>query len=213
MSYQLSDKNMFYIHHISQVFDTTGQKFIYEQKGFDNRTQSFKIIFQIAEALQVLKQLNLCHGNLKPSNIGIDSKRQAKIMDFSVEVNFDPEYSAPELIQTKQRTHECDIYSLGLIGFYLFSGKQPFLGLENKYEIPNQPEFVEYFPKCDQYKGLKFDDQIMNFFTKCCKKNPKERITIEELIKWLDQPAFPEKYYVEIMKQQEQKMEEEYKAE
>ena len=91
------------------------------------------------------------HRDLKPSNILINRDGLVKIVDFGIasatsgtdstltqtgSIVGSPAYLAPERVDDEEVTARCDIYSLGIIAYYLLSGKLPYRG--STMEVLNQ---------------------------------------------------------------------------
>jgi serine/threonine-protein kinase len=85
------------------------------------------------------------HRDLKPSNILMNEKGLVKIVDFGIasatsqaDANLTltqqgsiigtPAYISPERARGLEADHRSDIYALGVIAYYLFVGKLPYLG-------------------------------------------------------------------------------------
>ncbi|HEV7765352.1 MAG TPA: serine/threonine-protein kinase [Thermoanaerobaculia bacterium] len=87
----------------------------------------------IAAGLMAAHAKGILHRDLKPANVMIDSRGDARIMDFGLALADDeddgtisgtPAYMAPELINGQQATAQSDLYALGLVMFELFTGKR-----------------------------------------------------------------------------------------
>ena len=152
-----------------------------------------KIIFkQIIAGLQFLHTNNIVHRDIKPSNILIDSNNNIKIIDFGVskilkkgEIMKDycgtTLYMAPEIIERKgYEGYSCDIWSAGVILYNMISGQRPFNAKEN--------DEIEKLILKGEYKELKYiSKDAKDLINKMIVVNPKERITIEEILNhpWL----------------------------
>ncbi len=90
---------------------------------------------QICFGLHAIHDAGILHRDLKPANIIIDSNGRARITDFGIagieedisgsEVRVGtPAYMSPEQITGKEVTTKSDIYSLGLLLYEIYTGKQ-----------------------------------------------------------------------------------------
>ena len=83
---------------------------------------------QLACALQALHAANICHGDVKPSNVLITTDGRVVVLDFGLSSRFDPRdlqtrstvaltprYAAPELFKGKQPSAASDWYSVGVM--------------------------------------------------------------------------------------------------
>ncbi|KAJ5075045.1 aardvark [Anaeramoeba ignava] len=146
---------------------------------------------QIIEGIRVLHSNSIIHRDLKPENILV-CDNQPKITDFGISkvrehtlkvtsttVSFG--FSAPELFQ-KENIYDtsCDIFSLSMILYEIFSKKKPF-GNENPMMITvkviqgERPEFSQNFPK-----------ELSELIKKGWSSNPKERCTLNKFTQCLE---------------------------
>lgn len=98
-----------------------------------------KIIEQIAKGLQALHRQEMIHQDLRPENVMIDKYGTVKIIDFGstrvegiVDINVylkethilgTTQYAAPEYFVGELGTAKSDMFSLGLIMYYILSDK------------------------------------------------------------------------------------------
>ena len=99
-----------------------------------------EVVFKCVRALAFAHALGLTHRDIKPGNILVNSGSDIKIADFGAAINRvsdrtiianvgSPAYMAPELVTaTAQASHLTDIYALGVVMYYLLTGKLPFTG-------------------------------------------------------------------------------------
>jgi len=107
--------------------------------------EALSILLQLVTALEVVHKANFSHNDLKPANVLFNPLTKiARIFDFglSTEVGLDgivseccgsPLFMAPEVItQTKRRNaFFADIWSLGLIFYYMLVGDLPWSGVDS----------------------------------------------------------------------------------
>jgi serine/threonine protein phosphatase PrpC/tRNA A-37 threonylcarbamoyl transferase component Bud32 len=100
------------------------------------------IVEQIAKGLHALHRMDMLHQDLRPENIMLDKSGTVKIIDFGAvsvaglnEAELDtPDthllgtalYSAPEYFLGEPGSVQSDIFSLGVISYFLLSGKYPY---------------------------------------------------------------------------------------
>src|SRR5690606_36254683 len=99
-----------------------------------------KILRKIIEGIAYLHKQGIIHRDIKPENILIndeDGKITIKIIDFglskviphSQKTNIlvgTLSYSAPEVVGKKTYNNKVDIWSFGVLAYYLLSGSLPF---------------------------------------------------------------------------------------
>lgn len=98
------------------------------------------IVAQIAKGLQAFHRLEILHQNIQPDNIMIDNDGTVKIIDFgSIKVAgfigspADKEnmlnlgaFNAPEYCLSARGTVKSELFSLGVITYYMLSGRLPY---------------------------------------------------------------------------------------
>jgi serine/threonine protein kinase len=115
-----------------------------------------EIMFKCVRALAFASKLGLTHRDIKPGNILHVDGTDIKIADFGAAINKvsdrtminnvgSPAYMSPELITGQaQASAASDIYALGVVMYYLLSGRLPFAGANTMsviYQIVNtEPE-------------------------------------------------------------------------
>ena len=171
---------------------TLGQYFKKKNFNFSER-QASSIMSQIASAVKYLHRYGIVHRDLKPDNIMITQQNDfgvIKIMDFGLSKIVSTQekmvdgygtlsYVAPEVLLRTPYNKEVDIWSMGVILYYMLCGHLPFKG--NK-EVAIAEKIVN--------DDLEFDDEewevrskkVRELIISCLKKEPEERITIDEFI-------------------------------
>ncbi|OHS95779.1 hypothetical protein TRFO_38076 [Tritrichomonas foetus] len=108
-----------------------------QEKKFVDDFQVFHYFRQICSAVEYLHvEKKIVHRDLKAENILIDNHNNIKLIDFGFCRNIDknlmktrcgsPCYSSPELIVGEGYTEKTDIWSLGIVLYFLTTGKVPF---------------------------------------------------------------------------------------
>ena len=127
------------------------------QTGELAASEALEIISQICDALQYAHDEGIIHRDVKPENILLNKKGQAKIADFGLaklvgrpatgytlthagQRMGTPHYMAPEQIEhPNQVDHRADIYSLGVVFYEMLTGELP-LG---RFAPPSQKAAVD----------------------------------------------------------------------
>ena len=171
---------------ILEYIDGPDLKWYLENRPSD-LNERLVILSQICNALSYLHDNKLVHHDLKPANILFTRQGQVKVCDFSLAGSgggllgfmdqaaveqITPMYIAPELIRKEKATKLCDLYSLGIMMYIMFTDKLPFEvdTLQKIYichvsQLPLHPSDVS--PQCPRILG----DIIMKLLS----KNPDDR--------------------------------------
>lgn len=145
---------------------------------------------QLATGLQVLRDNNLIHRDLKPQNLlltSFDENSVLKIADFGFARSLQPRglaetlcgsplYMAPEIMQLQKYDAKADLWSVGAILFQLVTGRTPFTGI-------NQIQLLQNIIKSNELRfppdnNLSYD--CIDLCQKLLRRNPVERLTFEE---------------------------------
>ncbi|MFE6924355.1 serine/threonine-protein kinase [Nocardia sp. NPDC057663] len=102
-----------------------------------------QVLADIAEALHAAHRQKVVHRDVKPENIMITTEGRAKLTDFGIALADEhlnqrltavgytvgsPAYMSPEQVGGEVVGLATDIYSLGVVGYWLLGGRLPFVG-------------------------------------------------------------------------------------
>jgi serine/threonine-protein kinase len=145
--------------------------------------KAIEISRQLCFGLAAIHEAGILHRDLKPANVIIDSRGKARITDFGIagleaevtggEIRVGtPAYMSPEQITGKEVTTKSDIYSLGLLLYEIFTGKQTF----QADSIPDLLQKQQTTAPTNPSEVLKDIDPIVEkTILQCLEKNPTER--------------------------------------
>lgn len=149
---------------------------------------------EVVIALEHLHGLRIAYRDLKPENILIDHAGHVKISDLGFAKRLEdrtytlcgtPEYLAPEIIKREGHGTEVDIWALGVLIYEMLTGLPPYVD-RCPADVFDRILYEDFeFPPC-------FDNDARDLVEKCLKKDPRKRISIEEVKKhkWFDDLDF-----------------------
>ncbi|GFY82249.1 protein kinase superfamily protein [Actinidia rufa] len=150
-----------------------------------------EVVNHTATGLQILRENNLIHRDLKPQNLLLSTNSDnavLKIADFGFARSLQPRglaetlcgsplYMAPEIMQLQKYDAKADLWSVGAILFQLVTGRTPFTGSNQIQLLQNIMKSTELqFPP--EKKNLNPD--CIDLCRKLLRRNPVERLTFEE---------------------------------
>jgi serine/threonine-protein kinase len=116
---------------------------VYNKNKRLKHNQKFKILFDICTGIMAAHAVKVVHRDLKPGNILINSQGKVKVVDFGLAAAANsgdsrltrsgiilgtPAYMSPEQVQGADIDSRTDIYSLGIVMYEMFTGRQPYKG-------------------------------------------------------------------------------------
>jgi serine/threonine protein phosphatase PrpC len=120
------------------------------------------IVDQISKGLRAFHRMEMIHQDLKPENIMIDHNGTVKLVDFGsvrvagiVEIATPVErvnllgtrnYAAPEYAKDRPGSYRSDIFSLGVIGYEMLTGRLPYGEMSSNWTHENPLKGRRYIP-------------------------------------------------------------------
>ncbi|HEX8249703.1 MAG TPA: serine/threonine-protein kinase [Pyrinomonadaceae bacterium] len=145
--------------------------------------KAIEIARQLCFGLAAIHEAGILHRDLKPANVIIDSKGKARITDFGIagleaelkggEIRIGtPAYMSPEQITGREVSPKSDIYSLGLLLYEIFTGKQTF----QADSIPDLLQKQQTTAPTNPSEVLKeINPLVERAILQCLEKAPEER--------------------------------------
>lgn len=164
--------------------------------GSKNLAKIELIISQLVTGIKFLHEIGLVHRDLKPDNVLIEKGFIVKIIDFGLSKvisagerlkdNFGTlVFIAPEILLEKEYSDKVDIWSLGIMAYYLLYGVIPF-GISNYDDtiesVINKIMKAELKFPSNQLSELEYSQRIKKFISEALIKNPDERPSADELV-------------------------------
>lgn len=155
------------------------------------------ILSQILKGLFDIHSLNILHRDLKPANIYITDDAKVKLLDFGLVKMLDystvttkgkivgtPLFMSPEMIEGKVIDYRSDLYSFGVLLYYICTQEYPFQG-ENVFVLLNN--IVKQAPKRISDKFPNISNALENIILKLLEKQPylrpfKDALELQQVI-------------------------------
>ncbi len=191
------DKGRHYII-MQYVEGRTLQDLIDDKRGPMEVKEAGHIIRECAKGLKAAHDHGIVHRDIKPANILVSNAGEIKITDFGLA--FDqgvagqmtqagvilgtPQFMSPEQADGKRGNEQSDIYSLGVIFYYLVTGKKPF---EAQSQMATLYKQINEKPRPIRDLNPHVPPAVVLIIQKMMAKKPAARQQIaEELIQEID---------------------------
>jgi serine/threonine protein kinase len=162
-------------------------------------SKTLKVMVGVLRGLRTAHKEGIIHRDIKPSNILITDSFNPKIVDFGLAKPVHKEkdmtlkgetvgtayFMSPEQALGKEVDERTDLYSLGIMLFYLLTGKYPFEG-KNSIEVIHKhisdtpPDILKFNPNLPEW--------ISELYNSFVQKNPDDRVqNADKAIKFIRQ--------------------------
>ena len=188
--YQFGEEGDSYFYAMEFVEGEDLEKYV-ERCGPLTPNLALEVIFQVAKALEAARTQSLIHRDIKPANLMAIADQsqglQIKLIDFGVAKATDstsvdvtrltraqdfigsPAFASPEQCEGGEMDTRSDIYSLGVVLWYLVSGRRPFTGGVGQLLIAH----VVKPPPFDQLHEL--PEPVVELLKRMLAKRPDDR--------------------------------------
>lgn len=171
------------------------------KNGLDDLHAIAKILKHTLLGLQYIHGSQMIHRDIKSSNILISSEGEVKVSDFGTSGSIRYPWNsrerktfvgtvcwmAPEVLEQSGHCHRADIWSFGITALELMFGAAPTASFPPLkvmlVTLQEPPPTCEFYLKQDRWKNKKVPDCFKDFVKKCLRKTPKDRKSINKLLK------------------------------
>lgn len=117
----------------------------------------------------------------------IDNRHNIRLIDFGISFILDsehmvmktacgsPVYMPPEILEKSLYTEKCDIWSAGILLYYMLSGRFPFYD-QNRFKL------FERIKTEELHLPTSFPSDLCDLLYKMLEKNPSQRFSISEVL-------------------------------
>ncbi len=181
-----------YLFLVMELIDGQSLDQVLRQGRRPGRAAAFEIVARVADALAVAHAGGVVHRDVTPRNILIAKDGRVIVTDFGVARSFgeetvdlthtgmlvgSPRYMAPELVRNRDFDGRADLFSLGVVLYFLLTGQQAFRGSDMTsllYQIVHEDPLEDL----DLQGSL--SREVVHFLAKSLAKAPEDRFQSAE---------------------------------
>jgi len=170
---------------IMELLPGRSLKEVISEKGAMAPEELLSVFICVLEAIESAHKKGVIHGDIRPSNVFVDSEGTVKVTDFGISkiigatgmapfttTEGQVRYVSPEQIRRQPVDERSDIYSLGVLLYELATGKPPFLG-QSAFEIMDK--HINQLPPPARNVRPELPKNIADAIGKALQKSPAER--------------------------------------
>ena len=166
---------------------------IYTAMPFSSQKALFTYFSRICEAIRYLhEEKHIVHRDIKIENILLDKHHNVKLVDFGLSKKMEtclktrcgsPIYSSPELIMSQDYNEKTDIWSLGVLLYYMIYERFPFKSDNIQILFQQITTSDVYFPKPEEI-NVNFDvsESLKDLILHMLDKNQVTRYSIRDVM-------------------------------
>lgn len=149
--------------------------------------QALEVGYDICNALTLCQKLSIVHRDIKPENIFVSRDGNYKIGDFGIAKTIEHatsgtrtgtfDFMAPEVYNNRPYDHQSDIYSLGMVMYWMLNERTgPFLRMDRKATPSEKEQARERRFAGEQIPAPAHGSkELIDIVLKACAFDPKER--------------------------------------
>jgi eukaryotic-like serine/threonine-protein kinase len=144
------------------------------------------LVQQVALALSHAHQAGVVHRDLKPENVMLREDGVLKLMDFGIARVLDtaermtqtgalvgsPAYMAPEVIDGQPAGPEADVFALGTLLYWLWTGALPFAAASTSAMLKRILDGIYEDPRG---RTAALSDELTSVLARCLQRKPEDR--------------------------------------